>query len=550
MTDRSPHAALAILQNLIGEPEGERLEFKEARGGFHFEKLAKYCTALSNEGGGSIVLGVTDRRPRRVVGTHAFEEPGRAVAGLSDRLRIKIESTEVQHPDGRVLIFTVPARPLGLPVQYEGIYWARVGDELRPMATQELQRAFDEAGPDFSAEMHPSASLDDLDPELIDRFRAMWRKKSGTEGVDRLAPPQLLSDAELMTDGKVTIAALVLLGTRKALGRYLGQAEVVFEYRSSEESISHQQRIEYRIGILGILDQLWDVINLRNEILHYEDGFFVGDIPAFNEKVVREAILNAVAHRNYRLAGSVFVRQYPRKLQIVSPGSFPPGITVDNIYRRQLPRNRRLADACARIGWVERSGQGADRMFEESIKEGKPRPDFLDTDAHQVSLTLRGEIQNPEFLRFLARVAREQGTKFSLEDLLALDLMQRDERIPEDLKPRLARLIQEGVIERVGRGRGVRYILSGKFYRLVGQHGTYTRKKGLDQDTNKALLLKHLERAGASGAPMAEFEEVLPAVSRRSILRFLQDLRDEGKVQAGGSGRWVRWRLGDSTAER
>lgn len=289
---------------------------------------------------------------------------------------------------------------------------------------------------------------------------------------------------------------------------------------------------------------MWEVINLRNEVLHYEDGFFVGDIPAFNEKVAREAILNAVAHRDYRLAGSVFVRQYPRKLQIVSPGGFPPGITVDNIYRRQLPRNRRLADACARIGWVERSGQGADRMFEESIKEGKPRPDFFDTDAHQVSLTLRGEIQNPEFLRFLARVARQQGTQFSLDDLLVLDLMQRDEGIPDDLKPRLARLIEEGVIERVGRGRGVHYILSGKFYRLVGRNGTYTRKMGLDQETNKALLLKHLVRTGAVGAPMAEFEEVLPAVSRRNILRFLQDLRHEGKVHTKGSGRWVRWHLG------
>jgi len=123
--------------------------------------------------------------------------------------------------------------------------------------------------------------------------------------------------------------------------------------------------------------------------------------------------------------------------------------------------------------------------------------------------------------------------------------MQRDKGIPDDLKPRLARLIEEGVIERVGRGRGVRYIISGKFYRLVGQHGIYTRKKGLDQETNKALLLTHLARAGAVGAPMSEFEEVLPAASRRNILRLLQELRDGGKVQARGSGRWVRWHLGD-----
>ena len=115
----------------------------------------------------------------------------------------------------------------------------------------------------------------------------MWRKKSGNETLERLSHAQLLSDAELVADGKVTVAALVLLGTKSALGRHLGQAEVIFEYRSSETSIAYQQRIEYRVGILGILDELWNVINLRNEVLHYQDGLFIGDIPAFNEKVIR-----------------------------------------------------------------------------------------------------------------------------------------------------------------------------------------------------------------------------------------------------------------------
>ena len=92
---------------------------------------------------------------------------------MIDRLRIKIEWAEVCHPDGRVLIFTAPPRPLGLPVQFEGIYWSRAGDELRPMATQDLQRAFDEAGPDYSAELCPSADLSDLDPVLIEQFLSL-----------------------------------------------------------------------------------------------------------------------------------------------------------------------------------------------------------------------------------------------------------------------------------------------------------------------------------------------------------------------------------------
>ena len=135
----------------MAEPEAERLEFKEAKSNFDYDKLAKYCSALANEGGGRIILGVTDKRPRRVVGSHAFLEPGRTVAQLTRSLQFRIEFEEIQHPDGRVLVFTAPPHMLGVPVQHEGIYWARAGDELRPMPPDQLRRIFDEAAPDFSA---------------------------------------------------------------------------------------------------------------------------------------------------------------------------------------------------------------------------------------------------------------------------------------------------------------------------------------------------------------------------------------------------------------
>jgi len=141
----------------------------------------------------------------------------------------------------------------------------------------------------------------------------------------------------LANEGGITIAALVLLGAHKALGKHLAQAEVVYEYRSNEASISYQQRKEFREGFLLIHDTLWETINLRNDIFQYQDGLFRQEIPTFNEAVVREAILNAVSHRDYRLAGSVFIRQYPTRLEVVSPGGFPHGITVENILWRQSP---------------------------------------------------------------------------------------------------------------------------------------------------------------------------------------------------------------------
>ena len=466
-------ATLEELDAWLSEPEAERLEFKEAKSNFHFETLAKYCAALANEGGGKIIFGVTDRRPRQVVGSNAFDEPGRAVASLIHRLGIQVTSEEIRHANGRILVFHVPPRPVGVPIQYDGVYWSRAGDELRPLSADRLRRVFQESGPDFSAELHPEAGLDDLDPALVTRFREMWLRKSGNASLAGATARQLLEDAELMVGDKITHAALVLFGTRQAMGRRLAQAELVFEYRSSEASIPFQQRIEFRSGFLGYLDELWNTINLRNEVLHYREGFFVGDIPAFNEAVVREAVLNALAHRDYRLPGSIFVRQFPRCLEIVSPGGFPPGISPANFLWRQSPRNRRIADACAKCGLVERSGQGANRMFEESIKEGKPRPDFSGTDDYQVELTLRGEIRNPSFLGFLQKIGAERLATFGTGEILVLDAVQREEPLPEDLKEHLPHLLDEGIVERIGRGRGSRLILSRGLYDFMGKGGAY-----------------------------------------------------------------------------
>jgi ATP-dependent DNA helicase RecG len=408
---------------------------------------------------------------------------------------------------------------------------------------------FEESGPDFSAELHPDAGLGDLDPALIERFRDMWMRKSGNAALGSITPRQLLEDAELLAGDKITNAALVLFGTRTALGRRFGQAELVFEYRSSEASVPFQQRIEFRSGFLGYLDELWATINLRNEVLHYREGFFVGDIPAFNEAVVREAVLNALAHRDYRLPGSIFVRQFPRRLEIVSPGGFPPGINAANLLWRQSPRNRRIADACAKCGLVERSGQGANRMFEESIKEGKPRPDFTRTDDYQVELTLHGVIQNPAFLGFLQKIGVERLATFGTRDLFVLDSLQREEPLPDDLKDRLPHLLDQGIIERIGRGRGSRLILSRGLYDFMGKGGIYTRQKGLDRETNKTLLLRHIKENAASGSGLPELEQVLPALSRFQVQKLIQELRAAGRISLWppATRRGARWYPSNAT---
>ena len=183
------------LEDWLADREHEHLEFKEAKNNFHFEKLVKYCSALANEGGGSIVLGVTDARPRRVVGSSAFPNLERTKAGLVEKLRLRIEARDVLHPHGRVVVFTAPARPLGMPIPVDGGYWMRAGEDLVPMTPDMLRRIFAEAGPDFSAETCPGASLADLDPAAIEQFRERWIRTSRIQALANRPVERLLRDS-------------------------------------------------------------------------------------------------------------------------------------------------------------------------------------------------------------------------------------------------------------------------------------------------------------------------------------------------------------------
>lgn len=534
---------LQQLQSWLNAKESERLEFKEAKNNYDLDDLVKYATALANEGGGHMVLGVTARQPRQVVGSAAFRSLDKAKQILLDSLRLRVEAEELRHPDGRVVVFTIPSRPLGMPLHHKGAYWMRSGDQLVPMSTDQLRRILDESGPDFSAQICPGATLDDLDPAAIDSFRARWHRKSNNPTMKTLAASQLLHDAELLQDGQVTYAALILLGRARSLTRHLGQAEIVWEYRAHENYLEYQDRTDFRDAFFLMDDRLWEEISRRNELQHYQDGLYVLDLLTFNETVVREAILNAVSHRDYRMAGSVFVRQFPRKLEVESPGGLPAGINPENILWRQNPRNLRIAEVFRLCGLVERSGQGANRMFELSIKEGKAEPDFTGTDDYQVCVTLHGQIQDPRFIRFLEKIGRETTSQFNTLDFLILDRVYREKALPADWKAQARELVEQGILESVGRGRGARLILARKFYQFLGQKGDYTRRRGLDRETNKSLLLRHLRENQDQGSLLHEMIQVLPSLSRDQVQSLLRELQKEGRIQVEGRTKGARWRL-------
>lgn len=526
------------IKKWLESDEDEHLEFKAAKDSYSRDDTIKYCCALANETGGKFVLGITDKKPRKVVGSNAFKNIDKIKQKLIASLGLRIEIYEYDYDGKRVLVFDVPSRPIGVPKKYKDTYWMRRGESLVAMTEDLLKKIFDEGVPDFSAQICKGASIDDLSAEAVEEFRKRWIRKSGNKSLSQLSIQQLLLDAELVYDEGVTYAAMALFGKRRTLGKFLAQAEVIFEYRSKEAAGPANQRIEFREGFFLYYEKLWETINLRNDIQHFQDGLFMRDIPTFSEGSIREAILNAVSHRDYQNPGSVFIRQFPERIEITSPGGLPSGVTAENIIDRQMPRNRRIAEAFSKCGLVERSGQGANRMFEEAIEQSKSLPDFGKTDEYQVCLLLNGQVKDIEFLKFLEKVSNSRSKSFSTYELLVLDAIHKGEKPMNHLRPTMQALVNEGIVESVSRGK---YILNKKYYVIAGEKGTYTRRKGLDRETNRQLLLKHISDNSEQGSPMKELMQVLPSLSRRQVQILVNSLAKEKLIYKTGKTRSSLW---------
>ena len=537
------------LEKWISAKEGENVELKLAENQFSFTELCKYAAALANEGGGTFILGVTDKRPRKIVGSTAFPQPERTRKGLCDKIPLAINFEEIHHPNCKlgscVLVFHIPPRPIGIPMKYDGKYWMRKEDSLVPMSEDRLGEIFAESGQDFSARVCDGATLADLETSAIDDFRSRWTQRIERSGdgeqasrIKGLDHNQLLTDVSAIDENGITFAALILFGTSKALERFLPQSELVWEFRASDSAGGAQERREYRRGFFSYYDDLWRQISLRNDQQELQQGLFVHSIATFSERSIREAVLNSVSHRNYEMGGSIFVRQFHRRLEIDSPGGFPFGITVDNVIDRQNPRNRRVTEIFTRCGLVERSGQGMNLIFEESIRQSKPLPRFDRTDQYQVGLTIFGNIENVEFVRFAEKVSKEKGQFFSTHDWLVFAQVARDGKVAKVLRPHVPKLVELGLVERVG---GSRLILAKRYCEHTGDAASYTRKRGLDREHNLALLEKHLHDHADRGCKLEELSQVVPRVPETTIRSLMATLRKRKKAHLQGEKRGGKW---------
>ena len=251
-------------------------------------------------------------------------------------------------------------------------------------------------------------------------------------------------------------------------------------------------------------------------------------------------MLNAVAHRDYRITpASIFIKASPELLVVQSPGGFLHGITPENAIDKQEWRNRLIAEVFQHAGIVERSGQGLDDIFELSIEEGKGMPTFEGTDKHQVVLNAPATLQDGAFVRFLEKIANERQRSLSLGDLLELENIRKQQKLNKVKFRR--KFLELGLIEKIGYGRGTRYILSRKYYLQEQRAGVHTRLTGISREQKKLLILNHIRKEGKGVS--RDFQDALEA-SWIEVSNLLQELKGAGEIKyVGSSPRCGYWAL-------
>ena len=502
-----------------------------------------YITALCNEKGGSLVIGMEDRYPHKVIGTKQNEGcigilEANIYRDTGIRPIIYELYEDVDNKQGRVLVIDVPARPIGTVFKFEDVPLMRVGEELKPMSDEVYLSIIQEKEPDFSQQICEYATINDLDPAAIEILKAKYAKKQKNPRFLTLTDEQILNDLNLVRNGEISNAAIILLGKEEFLTKYYPQAAIMLEFRHSESQITFDNRTVYRQPFFIMIDQLWHDIDLRNGSFSIKEGPYIFDVPYFNEEVIRESVNNAVAHRDYSRNSETIIKQFPHKLMIINAGGFPHGVTIENILTvPSTPRNRLLSDVLSKTGIVERSGQGVDKIFYMTLSEGKQAPDYSHSDAFKVELILSAAIQDTAFSLFIESVQQNlaEENKLSVFEIIALDKIRRNSDIQTIDKNTINKLIDRNLIEKRGKTNGIYYILCRSYYEFTGNEAEYSKKSDWNLQQMVSIILPYLKRYGK--AKMGDFVNLLDGhLTRRQVRVYIQQMVEHGILDQTGKG--------------
>jgi ATP-dependent DNA helicase RecG len=532
----------------------DRVEFKEAKnnfpwnGGKHTDQKERrkcylgYIVALANEGGGLLIFGMKDNLPHNVVGTDfAQGSIGKMEDEVYEKLSIRIHIHELFDENNlRVIVTEIPSRPVGRLLKFEGVALMRTGDSLRNMSDEEMFNILSEQEPDFSAKICPHFNLSDIDDTAMRKLKETYAKKQNNASFISLETTQVLTDLNLLTTNGLTYAALILVGQEEALKRLLPNAQVNIEIRQLLNQTHFDKREIFTKALFITIDEIWNYLNRSNTDNKIDEGPYKFDLPYFNQEVIRESVLNAIAHRDYSISSETVIKQFPDRITITNPGGFPKGVTQENLIRiNSTPRCRLLTEIMEKTGLVERSGQGVDKIIRLTLSEGKPIPDYSKTDLFQVELTIRGEIEDKAFTVFISDAQAKSDTTDQLGTFDILGLHQIKEGRSEGIDAAvLDKLEQLKLIKRVGGTASDKYVLSNQYFEL--KNGSSDIEGFRTLDLQRILRVFNGE---TTTAKMMDFVSIFNGDLSREQVKYLVDKLTGVILKKEGIGKGTKYSL-------
>ncbi|WP_420625583.1 RNA-binding domain-containing protein [Candidatus Poriferisodalis sp.] len=526
------------LEELVAGGETYTVEFKRDA---NDDELTEAVVCLANGDGGWLLIGVED--DGTIIGAsprHGSTTQGPRVEALvanrtSPPLNVQVSVEQLDGVD--IVVVRVP-KPQSVVATTSGRYVRRAIDvdgkpQCLPMLPHETQARTSSLGVrDLSTLPLSDLTVDDLDIAELDRFRRL-----ATGGGDAILAE--LSDSDLLSalglrsvDGVPTLGAALLFGTADVLSTFAPTHAVVFQALDEHDAVQASESLP--VPLLRAMLELAEAVNRYNPEEEIDDGLFRLGLPRYSQVAVRELIANALVHRDYSLNGQVRVAVEGTTLSVSSPGGFPDGITIDNLLTAPpQARNPLIADAFKRAGLVERTGRGVNRVYRHQLALGRPQPDYSRSTRAWVEAQVPAGAADRELAAFAAAAARDNNA-LNLQTLQVLHEVRAEGRITsvragellhipaEGARSVLNALVERGLLEARGDGKGRTYHLAAELYRQLGEPAAYVRTRGFDLIQQEQMVLTYVAEHGSIGrAEAAELCRLGPDQASRLLRRMV-----------------------------
>jgi ATP-dependent DNA helicase RecG len=506
----SPHVEqYEILQVLMANWENEVVEFKEAKGQYSEEKIGQYFSAISNEANlknqqyGWLVLGISEKKGKRPVGT-AFKQGDKS---LLEKFKYTISKDTT---DGitfldiyelfpkyngkkyRVLMFKIPAAIAGTPTEWKLRYYARSGESLVPLQQYKIDLIRSQERRDWSRQILPGSSIFDLDKDAIDYARIKYKEKMNkphiSEEIDGLNDEEFLTKLKLMYHGKLTNAAMVLLGDSEHDNLFQSAPSIMWRLFSSDGTVKDYEI--FYIPFIFVIDKIFP--RIRNLVYRYmpnQLSLFPKETQQYDTWLLRELLNNCIAHSNYQIGGRIYINEEEDCISISNPGDFLPK-KIENVlqktYNPPFYRNQLLADSMVKFHMIDTATSGIKKVYRIQKDKFFPMPDYDFRVNNQVSVKVYGKILDDRYTYILYN-----HPEFDLETVYLLDQVQKG--YGKTLSNEAIQYLRKyHLVE----GRKNNLFLSAKVAQTIQEEAQYIKNKAFDDQYYRDLIVQYLKKYG------------------------------------------------------